>query len=44
MDGKKLTINDFEEMWYFAREVLYNIRYEREMLNEDGDYVGYDSN
>ena len=44
MDGKKLTINDFEELWYFAREVLYNIRYERELLNEDGDYIGYDAN
>ena len=39
---RELTIHDFEELWYFAREVLYQIRYQYVLLNEDGDFIGYD--
>ncbi len=41
-DIKELTIYDFEELWYAATELVYQILMEGMMLDEDGNYAGYD--
>ena len=39
---RELTIYDFEELWYAATELVYQILMFGMFLDEDGNYVEYD--